>query len=166
MYRKTLREIGGFRNTLTEDMDMSFRLFEMRKKVAFVSGVAADQVPEKFPQYLRQQQRWNAGTGESIRGWKKHFHCKDAVLLAFILLLGLMAPISLGFLLLGLAVNPFFLSVPLIAFLLCLSAAANLGWRDVVCLPFIFFAFLFIHTFTLVYSKTRKPHGWYRTPKQ
>ena len=166
MYKKTLKEAGGFTNALTEDMGLSFRLLEMRKKIKFVNAVAADQVPEKFSSYLRQQQRWTTGTGDVINGWKKSLARNDVVLVGFILLLGMMAPISLAFLLLALASKSLLLlSVPAVAFLLCLSAVASLGRRDVVLLPVTFFAFIFIHTLTVAYSAVRKPKGWYITPK-
>lgn len=166
IYKSTLKEAGGFRNKLAEDMDLSFRLFERGKRVKFVNAVAFDQVPENLSSYIKQQQRWNAGTGQAIKAWNKKLRRNDISLLAFLLILGFLAPISLVFLAAALAFNSLLLlSVPAIAFLLCLSSAAGLGKHDVARLPAIFFAFLFVHTFTIVYSKVRKPKGWHRTPK-
>lgn len=167
IYKSTLNEVGGFKNMLTEDMELSFKLYEKGKKVKFVNAVAFDQVPEKFSSYLKQQQRWNAGTGQVLKEWEKKLHHHDIALMTFLLLLGFLAPISLIFLLVGLTLNSLLvLSVPLIAFLLCTSSTASLGRYDLVRLPAVFFAFLFVHTFTVIYSKFSRPKGWYVTPKK
>ena len=135
----------------------------MGKKLNFVNAIAYDQVPEKFYSYVRQQQRWNVGTGQAMKEWGKKFRFHDASLLAFLLLLGFLAPLSLIFLAAGLALGSWMLlTVPMLAFLLCLSSITK---RDAARLPATFFAFLTVHTFTLLYSKLRKPGGWYRTPK-
>lgn len=166
IYKSTMKRFG-FRNVLCEDIDLSLRLLEKKVKVNFVHAVAYDQVPESFGVYLKQQQRWNAGSAQSLGDWEKKFHFHHISLLIFLLSVGLIAPLSLIFLVIGIvAMDWILLTVPVFGFLLCLSSSRVLGRRDVAMLPLTFFAFIAVHTYTLVYSKFRKPQGWYRTPKK
>lgn len=166
IYKSTLQKLGGFRNVLCEDIDLSLSLLEKKVKVNFVNAAAYDQVPEKFSVYVKQQQRWNAGSGHVISSWEKKFHPRHLSLLVFLLFVGFISPLSLIFLIMAIIFKSWLLlSVPILGFLLCLSSAASLGKRDLALLPATFFAFIAVHSFTLVYSKFRKPKGWYRTPK-
>ncbi|MBI4174825.1 MAG: glycosyltransferase family 2 protein [Candidatus Aenigmarchaeota archaeon] len=166
IYKQTLKRFGGFRDVLCEDIELSLRLLEKRVKVRFVNAVAYDQVPEKFSSYLKQQQRWNVGSGHALGSWEKKFHFHHISLLLFLLFLGLVAPLSLIFMIMAAIFGDWLLlSVPLLGFLLCLSSAISLGKRDLAVLPFTFFAFMVVHTHTIIHSKIRKPKGWYRTPK-
>ncbi len=165
--KSTLKKFGGFRNVLTEDIDLSLRMMERGKKVNFIAAKAYDQVPEHFSDYLKQQQRWNVGSAQALGDWEKKFHFHHISLLLFLLFVGLIAPFSLVFLVLAIVYGSWLLlTVPVLGFLMCLSSARGLGRRDVAMLPLTFFPFIAVHTYTLIYSKLRKPDGWYRTPKQ
>lgn len=166
IYKKTLKEVGSFRNVLTEDIDISFRLFMRKKRVKFVNAVAFDEVPTKFSWYARQQQRWNSGAGRAMVEWEKRFHYHDFTLFMFIVLIALIPLMSLVFLLLALAFGSFlFLSVVVLCFLICLSSALSLGRRDTALMPATFLAMMFVQSALIFYSALSKPKGWYRTPK-
>lgn len=167
IYRKTLKGAGGFMNALTEDLELSFRLFMRRKRVKFVSARGFEQVPERLSWYFRQQQRWNAGAGHVLKEWEKRFHHHDLALLSFLVLMALVAPLSLIFLLLGIAFGSWLLlSVTALGFLICLSSAVRLGADDAALLPLTFPVFMVVQSASLAYSAISKPNSWYRTPKR
>ena len=68
--------------------------------VRAVKAVGYEQVPSKFFWYLKQQQRWNVGAADVLREWDKRFHHHDIVLAVFLVMVGLIGPLSLLFLLL------------------------------------------------------------------
>ena len=167
IYKKTLANAGNFRNVLTEDLDLSFRLFARHKKVKYVNAGARDQAPSRFLWYLKQQQRWNVGAGEAMKAWEKKFHHHDISLLIFLVLVSLIPLMSFIFLVLALAFGSYlFLSVVAICFLVCLSSARMLGRDEMLLLPGTFLLMITIQSFTMIYSAAMKPKNWYRTPKK
>src|SRR3989338_4800114 len=139
IYKKTLANAGNFRNVLTEDLDLSFRLFARHKKVKYVNAGARDQAPPRLLWYLKQQQRWNVGASEAVKAWEKRFHHHDISLLVFLVLVSLIPLMSLIFLVLALAFGSYlFLSVVAICFLVCLSSARMLGRDEMLLLPATF----------------------------
>jgi cellulose synthase/poly-beta-1,6-N-acetylglucosamine synthase-like glycosyltransferase len=62
IYKKTLARIGYFKNVLTEDINISHRLYSRNQKVAFVpEAICSEDYPKKFSHYWKQQERWHAG---------------------------------------------------------------------------------------------------------
>lgn len=167
IYKKTLSRVGNFRNVLTEDLDLSFNLFRHSKKIKFVNALSKDQVPTKFPWYLKQQQRWNVGASQAIMEWEKRLHHHDIILFFFVVLIALIPLMSFIFLILAIIFsNYLFLSVVVLCFLICLSAAASLDKDDMALMPITFFMLMIIQSFAIIYSGVKKPTGWYRTPKE
>lgn len=166
IYRKTLNKAGNFRNVLTEDLDLSFRLFARRKKVRFVDAGARDQAPSRLAWYIKQQQRWNVGAGQALIAWEKKFRYNDIFLLLFIALMALIPLAAMISFILAVALQSYiFASAFFLCFLICLSSAAWLGKKDVLMLPLTFPILIIVQSFAIVYSAVSKPKGWYRTPK-
>ncbi len=167
IYKKTLKNVGNFRNVLTEDMDLSFRLFMKGKKVKFVHAGARDGVPTRLSWYLKQQQRWNTGTGQALAQWEKKLHHHDILLFLFLVLVALVPITSIVSVALALAFsNYLFLSTIIICFLIALSSSATLGRDEMALLPVTFPMFIAVQSCAMFYSAVRKPRGWYRTPKE
>ena len=167
IYKNTLKKVGGFRNALTEDLDLTFRLYSMNKKARFVNASTMEQVPSKLSWYIKQQQRWNVGCERVMMEWEKRIHAHDIIIFTFISLVGIVAPLSLLFLALGIVFGSYlFLSVTVLGFLICLSSVLTLDSDDIALFPVTFFAFIFVQTGSVIYSILKKPKGWYRTPKE
>ena len=166
IYKKTLNKTGNFRNVLTEDLDLSFRLFARRKKVKFVNAGARDQAPSRFVWYIKQQQRWNVGASDALKAWEKRFHHHEVSILIFLVLIALIPVASLMFLLLALAFKSYlFLSVVALCFLVCLSSSTILDRDEIVLMPATFLLLIIVQSFAIIYSAAVKPKVWYRTPK-
>ena len=167
IYKSTLKKIGSFRNMLTEDLDLSFRLFMKHKKVGYINVACSEQAPAKLSQYTKQQQRWNTGAAQVLCEWEKRLHHHDIALLLFLILMAFVAPLSLVFLVLAVLFKSyFFLSVTFLGFLVSLSSVLRLERKDIMMFPLTFFIFIALHSFLLVYTTFNKPKGWYRTPKK
>ncbi|MBS3051457.1 MAG: glycosyltransferase family 2 protein [Candidatus Aenigmarchaeota archaeon] len=167
IYKKTLNKAGNFRNVLTEDLDLSFRLFARHRKVKFVHAGARDQAPSRFVWYIKQQQRWNVGASHALKAWKKEFHHHDLSILIFIVLVSLVPLASLAFLVLALAFKSYlFLSVVVLCFLICLSSSTILDRDEIALVPATFLLLIVVQSFAIIYSAVAKPKGWYRTPKK
>ncbi len=162
--KSTLKSIK-FRNKLTEDLDISLRLFVNHKKVNFVNAVSREQVPKKISHYFRQQQRWNRGAGNVLLEWDKRVHHHDIIIMSFLLMIAFMPVLSLiSIFMLFLTGNYIFASFLFVAFLLAVSGASMLEKEDIQYLPLTFLAFVIVQTLTIIYS-IKGTDVWYRTPK-
>lgn len=61
IFKKTLLSIGKFKGYLSEDMNLSSRLYARNIKVNFTDARCYEQVPEKLNVLLKQQERWYFG---------------------------------------------------------------------------------------------------------
>ncbi len=167
IYKKTIKSVGNFRNVLAEDIDLSFRLFMKGKKVKFVHAKASDDAISKFSWYVKQQQRWNSGAGQAIMQWEKRLHHHDILLFLFVVLVALIPLMSIVSVILALLFsNYFFFSMIIICFLIALSSSMALDGDEIILSPLTFLMFIVVQSCTILYSAVRKPHGWYRTPKE
>lgn len=67
-----VREVGGWKNCLTEDMEITFRLREKGYRLAnTIDAYTYTDAPKDFKELWKQRVRWYRGYLESVR---KHFH--------------------------------------------------------------------------------------------
>lgn len=78
--RDVLQHIGGYRDTLGEDMEITFRLQKymhkrnMGEKMIFIpEAVCYTEVPENFASLMHQRIRWQKGFIDCINLYKKDF---------------------------------------------------------------------------------------------
>ena len=88
-----LQQIGGFKDTLGEDMEITFRLHKfiherkLGEKMIFVpEAVCYTEVPEDFKSLLHQRVRWQKGFLDCINLYKKDFFTKLSKRFSFFLL--------------------------------------------------------------------------------
>ncbi|MDE1861978.1 MAG: glycosyltransferase family 2 protein [Thaumarchaeota archaeon] len=63
--REAFFEIGGFRNFITEDLDLGWRAFEKRKSYSHLDGVKIyTAVPTDLRSWISQRKRWSTGGAE------------------------------------------------------------------------------------------------------
>ena len=105
--RDVLVDIGGYRQTLGEDMEITFRLQKyihkrkMGEKLIFVPvAVCYTEVPENFHALLQQRVRWQKGFLDCINMYKKGFFISFSKRFSFFLLfesllLGVLGTITL-----------------------------------------------------------------------
>ncbi|MCX6815960.1 MAG: glycosyltransferase family 2 protein [Candidatus Aenigmarchaeota archaeon] len=67
VYKNVLKKIGGFKNVLTEDLNISIRLYKAGYNVKLVPAKCYEQVPDRFRWYLKQQKRWSMGSINEIK---------------------------------------------------------------------------------------------------
>ncbi len=72
IYKKELKKIGGFRNVITEDLNLSWRLYKKGKMARIVAAKCYEQVPDRLSWYFKQQRRWIAGSFYEIGNVSKH----------------------------------------------------------------------------------------------
>lgn len=72
IYRtKNLKEIGGWPNAIGEDIVVTWRLLEKKKKVYFEPlAVAFTDVPASLPHFIQQRSRWARGMIEGLQAIK------------------------------------------------------------------------------------------------
>lgn len=67
IYKDELLKLGGFHDVLTEDVNISYRLYKKGKKIAFCNtAVSYETAPVKFKHFWKQQERWYAGLSNEI----------------------------------------------------------------------------------------------------
>jgi len=91
--RNVLVEIGGYRHTLGEDMEITFRLQKyinkrkLGEKLAFIpEAVCYTEVPENFSSLLHQRIRWQKGFVDCINIHKRNFFTDFSKKFSFFLL--------------------------------------------------------------------------------
>ncbi|MBI2971471.1 MAG: glycosyltransferase family 2 protein [Candidatus Aenigmarchaeota archaeon] len=166
IFRKTLVQAGGFRQGLTEDINLSVRLIRRGIHVSLADAPCREQVPYTLRSYLTQQQRWLYGglseTGAALTG--------RFVLLVPLVLLVLLAPVlSLAYLTLAASGNDLAAAAFVLGFLIHLIAARQLGAGDCAMAPLTFLAYGILQACVLVIIALkwafRIPVRWERTEK-
>lgn len=91
--RTVLVEIGGYKKTLGEDMEITFRLQKyvnerkLGEKLAFIpEAVCYTEVPERFSSLLHQRVRWQKGFVDCINIHKRNFFIDFSKKFSFFLL--------------------------------------------------------------------------------
>jgi len=73
IWRKVLEEIGGWdRKALTEDSELTFRIYEKGYRIKFLPVVTSwEQEPERLKTWIRQRTRWAMGNSYIISKYLK-----------------------------------------------------------------------------------------------
>ncbi|MFH0948898.1 MAG: glycosyltransferase family 2 protein [Candidatus Aenigmatarchaeota archaeon] len=170
IYKKTLDELGGFENVLTEDINLSFRFYKKDLKAQLVNAYCTEYVPDKLGAYKKQQERWMSGSISEFRHACGKIHTYEFILLVlFVFISGM--PIfffisPLFFLLFG-----YVIAIPLIMVILFLlfQCIKYLDKDDLIYFPvaLVGFSVFMVATGLEVIAKKllHKKIGWYKTPK-
>lgn len=173
IYKNTLKKLGGYKNVLTEDLNLAWRLYKSNKKVTIADAPVYEQVPDKLEWYIKQQERWSIGGLKELVNSVKFFSLKEKIFLLplLIFLTGIPITIFLSFLLFLLTYSLIFLSTLIISIiLLAVSSIKYLESKDALFSPItsIFYAFLqtFVTVFSIINLLSNRKIQWYKTPKE
>jgi biofilm PGA synthesis N-glycosyltransferase PgaC len=77
-----LREVGGWKNTVGEDIVMTWAILERGYRVGFAENACLfTNAPETWRQFIRQRQRWSRGLIEAFKAhWRLLFHRRMSTL--------------------------------------------------------------------------------------
>lgn len=164
--RNVLIEVGKFDNVLSEDINLSYKLYKAKKKVVFNPwALCVEESPKRLNHFFKQQERWGAGSFHEINKSLR----TNPVLSATLFFIALFYVFTPAFLLLAI-VNPVFL-IPGIAGLstVLLLSARHLRKTEIIAvLPALTLAMIiFIGVFISILIKKAlgRRIGWYKTPR-
>lgn len=70
--RRILEELGGWKNTVGEDIVLTWGILELGYRIGYAENAFAfTNVPEKYPAYYRQRKRWSRGLIEAFKRYPK-----------------------------------------------------------------------------------------------
>lgn len=77
-----LREVGGWKNTVGEDIVMTWAILERGYRVGFAENACLfTNAPDTWRQFIRQRQRWSRGLIEAFKAhWRLLFHRRMSTL--------------------------------------------------------------------------------------
>jgi biofilm PGA synthesis N-glycosyltransferase PgaC len=77
-----LREVGGWKETVGEDIVMTWAILERGHRVGFAENACLfTNAPESWRQFIRQRQRWSRGLIEAFKAhWRLLFHRRMSTL--------------------------------------------------------------------------------------
>ena len=164
--RSALRELGNFDSVLSEDINLSYKLYSGGKRVVFNPGaVCYERAPKQISHFFRQQERWGAGSFHEI-GKSMRTHALLSITLFFIAMFYVFTP---AFLLLA-AANSLF-AIPGVAGLLPLAYLSfkHLNRQRLPLVPValvLMMAIFLAVSLNLIIKKTLGLKvGWYKTPR-
>jgi cellulose synthase/poly-beta-1,6-N-acetylglucosamine synthase-like glycosyltransferase len=174
IYKKTLLRLGCFEESLTEDLNLSLKMSRRGLKAAFVAtATSRETVPHRLPWYLRQQERWIAGSllevAANIRGAKKRV---KLLWTPASLLLAYSPAAALALAAAGLAsASAFLLAGAGLAYLLFLASSLRLLRPSDSVLSPLSFALLSVLQAGVIAKVLAKmslsrPFAWHKTPKE
>ena len=125
---KTLKEIGGWKNCVGEDIVLTWQMLSEGYKTNFAkNAIAYTEVPEKLKDLGKQRKRWARGMIEAFKKVKIFKSKKMNVKSKFLIFLNLFFPfIDLALL----------IFVPLGLILLALGNPLLIGWISLLVIPF------------------------------
>jgi biofilm PGA synthesis N-glycosyltransferase PgaC len=79
---RTLRELGGWPDTVGEDIVLTWKLLERGHRVGFAENACVfTNAPESWRQFIRQRQRWSRGLIEAFKAhWRLLFKARMSTL--------------------------------------------------------------------------------------
>lgn len=172
IYKKTLRELGGFNDVLTEDLNLSFRLYKKGMNVRYVNARCAEQAPDRLSWYINQQERWAGGGMDEIKGALRQLNAFELLMLPAIITVVMLPIATLVSLLFFIMLQEYvFLAATITSVaLLFLSAIKDLDNDDLLYFPATMFALSFLMSISLARAMAKKVLGkrirWYKTPKE
>jgi len=171
VYKKVIKKIGGFQNALTEDINVSFRLYNAGYKIKFVPAKCYEQIPDRLKWFIKQQRRWSMG---GINEIKNALRRMPFLAIFVVPVLGLLALTSAAFLLSFLSAilfqNIMFLIITIPSLIVSILAISKyLDGDDLVYLPAtlvtlgVFQVVINLYAFFSLLIGKKVP--WEKTPK-
>ncbi|MCX6818716.1 MAG: glycosyltransferase family 2 protein [Candidatus Aenigmarchaeota archaeon] len=172
MVRKDiLNKVGGFSESLTEDLNFSMKLYMAGQKIKLLPAYCHELVPYKISHYWRQQEKWRLGTADEIKHYIRYLSLLELVVfLPYLVIRAMIAPVSVIFMVLFfLFPNYILLSGMLLGIIIMFVACVRfLDKDDLLLFPFLFLIYGVIDLMLLLNTlfKFNRERKWYRTPKQ
>jgi cellulose synthase/poly-beta-1,6-N-acetylglucosamine synthase-like glycosyltransferase len=168
--KSALKRIGGFQNVLTEDVNISWRLYKSGRRIGVTRALCREQVPTRLRWYFKQQERWYAGSLREIKSVLKRLTLKEKFVYLPLVIIMLLLPHLLagGVVLYLITMQNAFLFLIGAAYIMLLAAALRyLSLVDVILSPVVTLLYSFFQVFLFGASFFRKKNlKWYKTPKE
>lgn len=164
--KKALIEVGKFGHVISEDMNLSLRLYEKKRRVVFnPKALCYETSPPKLYHFFKQQERWIMGTTEEI-ALAINRHTIIVITAVFVGLFYIFSPL---FLILSLT-SPYFLIPGLISLAAIIYLSLKyLDFKEIVMLPPALAVLIVIFSASFLSMLIKKilgiRIGWYKTPR-
>ncbi|MEM7819415.1 MAG: glycosyltransferase family 2 protein [Candidatus Aenigmatarchaeota archaeon] len=170
--KNILRCVGYFHNSLTEDINISFRLYKRGERISIINAPCSILVPKNLHSYWKQQERWRmGGINELIKMLKIKNSMMDLFIkMPFLVLSTIVCSISIILFLFYLIFGGFILlSGAIIGFILIITSVIRFDKKELIYLPaiYLFYTILEIASFFNIFIKKLKNKKivWQKTPK-
>jgi cellulose synthase/poly-beta-1,6-N-acetylglucosamine synthase-like glycosyltransferase len=172
--KNTLKKIGGFRSVLTEDINLSMRLYKAGERIGLVDAKCSVTVPKTAKSYWKQQERWRKGSLDEISGVLKNKQLsfiEAFVKMPFLTISSIVPSVTLlSIISYVIFQHPVFFLGSIFGIMLILSSAIHFDNKnELLYLPitYIYYTILEITGSLNAIGKklTGKDIGWYKTPK-
>lgn len=172
IYKNVLEGFGGFDDALTEDINLSFKLYNSKMRVAYVDATCREQVPHKLGWFIKQQDRWLAGgLHELVQGMKNSSLFNKSLLAPVGVTLALSPSIALAAAIAGLITSNIFAVAisALVLVIMILSSSLFLKPSDIVLSPLTLATLGLVQTgvvFSVLWKIVKHRRiSWWKTPK-
>jgi len=169
--KKILKRVGYYKDTLTEDINLSLRLYKIGERVNLINAPCSIVVPKSLKSYWKQQKRWRRGGIDEIRKMTKTVSATDLLIkMPFITLAAITGTVGLIMLIIGIIFSDFiFLTGFIFGILILIAAKIKYNKDGLIYLPVVYIYYTIIEIVSLVKvlfeEITNKKVVWQKTPK-
>lgn len=169
--KKTLKKARYFRNALTEDINLSYRLYKMGERISLVDAPCSISVPKSLDIYWKQQERWRRGGVEEIWNSLKDGNFLDIfVRMPFLTISAGIGLISILMLIVAVIFwDIIFLSAFVLSIILVFTATIKYDKKNLAYLPIVYIYYAIIEIGSdvkvIVEKISSKKIKWEKTEK-
>ena len=173
VYKKAIKKVGGFKQALTEDVNISWRMYKKDMKIGLADAVCREQVPERLSWFLKQQERWTRGAFHELITSLPHLSILELLVFLPSIIFLVSAPTAMvSAIILYAATGNSYLLFPLLlaVLILLISEIKYLDSSDTLYFPAaaLMLGIIQIHAFfiSMIKSTLGIRTQWYKTPKK
>jgi len=169
--KKTLKKVGGFKDALTEDINISYRLYKIGERIDIVDASCSILVPKSLKVYWKQQERWRKGGIDEIGESLKTGNFVDIFIrMPFLTIVASIGAVSIIMLVLAIIFwNAIFLSAFILSAILILASTLKYDRKNLPYLPMVYIYYAIIEIGSdvkvLIEKMIGKKVKWEKTEK-
>ncbi len=169
--KNILKKHGGFSNVLTEDLNLSRRLYKSGHKVCFVKDAKiTEQAPLKLSDYIRQHKRWIRGGLLELVKFFRESTVRDSFLMSLVITRLLIPMLFLLFVVYFIVFHSVHaLTAAILSFIVFVIASRRLTIKEYIFLPFMLLFFAALEIIMPIWVELMDFLGykpiWEKTPK-